>query len=74
MLVPVYGHRYIPAQPHESGNPVVSVYQTDIIFYGLNLEDWIEHEFQGGEITRELSRYKRIPFWTELIEEENRRS
>ena len=33
-LDPIYSHRYIPAEPHENGNPVYSVYQTDIIYYG----------------------------------------
>jgi hypothetical protein len=26
--------------PHEPGNPVLSVYQTDIIYYGNDLLDW----------------------------------
>src|SRR5687767_12231522 len=32
-LIPIYGHRFIPAQPIEAGNPVFSVHQTDIIYY-----------------------------------------
>src|SRR6266852_8356929 len=29
VLIPVYSHRYIPAEPMVAGNPVYSVYQTD---------------------------------------------
>lgn len=45
-LIPVYSHRYIPETPHRPGNPILSVSQTDIILYGRDLGDWIEHEFQ----------------------------
>jgi len=31
-LVPIYSHRYIPAEPNKAGNPVFSVHQTDIIY------------------------------------------
>lgn len=45
-LIPIYSHRYLPAIPCLSGNPVVSVYQTDIIYYGLDLPDYFFAEFQ----------------------------
>jgi hypothetical protein len=44
-LVPVYGHRYLPAGREGAGHPVLSMYQTDIIYYGLDLPDYIEREF-----------------------------
>lgn len=44
-LIPVNGHRYIPCFPNIIDVPVISVYQTDIIFYGKNLEDYFKHEF-----------------------------
>lgn len=44
-LVPVYGHRMIPDEPHLPGNPVFSVHQTDIIHYGFDLADYLRHEF-----------------------------
>lgn len=46
-LVPVCGHRYIPAEPARAGNPVLSVYQTDIIVYGNDLLSYFAHEFHG---------------------------
>jgi hypothetical protein len=44
-LIPIFGHRYMPDRPHASGNPVFSVHQTDIIYYGSNLENYLHNEF-----------------------------
>ncbi|MDI5973824.1 hypothetical protein POF50_031550 [Streptomyces sp. SL13] len=44
-LVPVYGHRYLPAGRGTSGHPVLSVHQTDVIVYGGALSDWAAAEF-----------------------------
>jgi hypothetical protein len=44
-LIPIYAHRMIPDDPHSEGNPVFSVHQTDIIYYGYDLEDYLRHEF-----------------------------
>lgn len=44
-LIPVYGHRMIPDRPVLAGNPVFSVHQTDIIYYGCDLRDYFIHEF-----------------------------
>jgi hypothetical protein len=48
-LVPVYGHRYLPAGRGDHGHPVLSVWQTDIICYGLDLADYIYREFGAAE-------------------------
>ena len=40
-LIPIYGHRYLPAGNGTHGHPVLSVYQTDIIFYGTDLADYM---------------------------------
>ena len=45
-LIPVMGHRYISSEPNEVGNPIYSVYQMDIIFYGENIWDYFEIEFE----------------------------
>jgi hypothetical protein len=47
-LVPIYGHRYLPAGPGFAGHPVLSVWQTDIIHYGLDIADYIDREFSPG--------------------------
>lgn len=69
-LVPIWGHRYIPADPPEAGNPVLSVYQTDIVFYGGNLRKYLRLECRTISHEEAMSgEVRRIPFWTELVEE-----
>ena len=65
-LVPIYRHRMMPSQPCVAGNPVLSVHQTDIMYYGVDLRDYFIHEF----LTREdigswpiPSHVRRVPFW-----------
>jgi len=43
-LIPIFGHRYIPEEPSEVGNPVFSVIQTDIIYYGYDLTGYLLNE------------------------------
>jgi hypothetical protein len=64
-LIPVYSHRYIPETPHEAGNPVFSVYQSDIIVYGETLEQYLSNEFGSGRFVG-AERTKYIPFWSDL--------
>jgi hypothetical protein len=45
-LVPIYAHRYLPASPAPVLSPVLSVYQTDVIYYGDDLLDYVAHEFR----------------------------
>lgn len=45
-MIPIYSHRYIPSEPHKTGNPVFSIYQTDIIYYGYDLAHYFAHEFR----------------------------
>jgi hypothetical protein len=64
-LVPVYSHRYIPTEPNEAGNPVFSVHQTDIIYYGNDLADYFHREFRVP-LPNWASRTPRsIQFWDE---------
>lgn len=68
-LVPVYAHRYLPAEPHAAGNPVLSAYQTDIIYYGSDLRDYIRREFdKRGWHRSPVASVRRIRFWSELID------
>lgn len=64
-LIPLVSHRYLPAEPGESGNPVFSVYQTDIIYYGANLEHYFENEF-GVWSSLDKSAYRHIRFWSDI--------
>ncbi|SEG37032.1 hypothetical protein SAMN02982929_01872 [Saccharopolyspora kobensis] len=68
VLLPVYGHRFLPAAPAGSGSPVFSVHQTDVIYYGADLADYIAREFlppTGAPLTWPTAR---IDFWSDLAE------
>ena len=71
-LIPIYSHRYIPSRPSEAGNPVFSVHQMDIIFYGSDLATYFANEF-SFELTDEfemLDKPKReIEFWSKWVDE-----
>ena len=43
-LLPIYGHRFLAAEPCTPGNPVFSIKQTDIIYYGSNLAHYLINE------------------------------
>jgi hypothetical protein len=66
-LIPVYKHRYIPAEPHATGNPVLSVYQTDIIHYGNDLPGYFNREFEVPLPASAAAMPRPIRFWDELI-------
>ena len=57
-LAPIYSHRYLPTRPASAGNPVLSCYQTDIIYYGDDLLDWFNREFHryGTWVPPEVTR------------------
>ena len=66
-LIPVFLHRYIPSTPQETGNPVFSVYQMDIIYYGTDLATYFRNAFKlklpdDLEFPKEV---KHIRFWSE---------
>ena len=66
-LIPLVSHRYLPAEPHEAGNPVFSVHQSDVIYYGADLADYFEREF--GSPRRPLPPIiKRVRFWSEVVD------
>lgn len=71
-LIPLTGHRYLPSEPCESGNPVFSVHQTDIIYYGDHLFEYLANEysyyFHGLGATHQLSQsVKDIRFWSWMV-------
>ena len=46
-LIPIFGRRYIPEEPSAEGNPVFSVIQTDIIYYGYDLTGYFLNELNN---------------------------
>ncbi|MEU4115255.1 hypothetical protein AB0F71_12260 [Kitasatospora sp. NPDC028055] len=68
-LVPVYGHRYLPGTAGESGHPVLSVHQTDLMYYGNDLAHYVRNEFTGRPGT--LSRVRTtVAFWSYFVDGE----
>jgi hypothetical protein len=69
VLVPVYAHRYLPAGRGTSGHPVLSMWQTDIIYYGTDLNDYIQHEFDAPrpEADEPWNPQATVAFWRDLV-------
>jgi len=63
-LIPVFGHRMMPAEPHRSGNPVFSIHQTDIICCGFDLADYLRSEFRLAGREAWPDAIQPIPFWS----------
>lgn len=73
VLIPICGHRYLPDRPRAGGNPVLSVYQTDVLYYGADLEEYFANEFscyfRGPRAQHVLTEpLRRIEFWSDLID------
>jgi hypothetical protein len=66
-LIPICGHRYIPIVKGIDNPPIFSVYQTDVIYYGIDLENYFRIEF--GFLSWDVIRYVeivKIPFWSQF--------
>jgi hypothetical protein len=62
-LIPIFMHRMMPDEPGETGNPVLSVHQTDIIYYGFDLLDYFRHDFKLGDREPWPEKVRPIRFW-----------
>lgn len=63
-MIPVFGHRMMPAEPYRSGNPVFSIHQTDIVCYGFDLADSLRREFSLAGREAWPDAIQPIPFWS----------
>jgi hypothetical protein len=66
-LVPLRGNRYITVDPLYVPSPVFSVYQTDVIYFGDNLLDYVASEFHLPPPESRPARI-RVPFWSDLAD------
>lgn len=71
-LVPVYSHRYIPADPWAEGNPVLSAVQSDIVYFGNDLADCFRRDFVVPLPGWAAKAPRKVRFWDEIIEDNNR--
>ncbi|MBT2265614.1 hypothetical protein [Rhodococcus erythropolis] len=63
----------MPASPSPWGSPVISAWQTDIVYYGANLLEYLANEFPHGQGRKTLSPISvRVPFWSRFIDAANR--
>jgi len=69
IMVPIYGHRFLPAGAGMYGHPVLSMWQTDIIYYGLDIVDYIDREFGTRERSQDAAWDPRatVDFWRDLV-------
>lgn len=70
-LLPLHGHRAVPVTvpagfESNSGNPVLSVVQTDVIEYASDLAGWLHKDFGVPLPTWERTGERRFPFWSAL--------
>ena len=69
-LIPIVGHRFLPAEPEEAGNPVLSVWQmVDTIYYGHDLRDYFAYEDDPELRRKPVGKVRKIRFWSEVVEE-----
>ncbi len=71
-FIPIHAHRYMLSNEARVGSAVLSVWQTDIIVYGVDLRDYLLNEFADllglqKKLTYDPANYKHIPVWGPFI-------
>lgn len=67
VLLPIFYHRFMPTGEMKE-YPVLSINGSDVIYYGKNLENYLQIEF-GNEKQSDLdySDIEYVPFWSDLM-------
>lgn len=64
ILVPMYGHCYIPSSPNLAGNPVFFVYQKNAVYCGYDVADFFDrktfltHKFEFGDLMYDMGSFR----------------
>jgi hypothetical protein len=68
-MVPVYAHRFLPAGRGTFGHPVLSMRGQDTIYYGADLLDYINQEFEDprAEHPEDWAPQATVPFWRDYL-------
>lgn len=70
-LVPIFGHRYTTGNVDLKDNPVFSVYQTDVVYYGATLYDYFKIECEPKLEERKKKNFRQPRginlFWEAII-------
>ena len=68
-LIPICGHRYISELPKARNNPILSVYQTDIIVCGGALGAYFQSDHRISlDFHFQTEDYNAVPFWDRIAE------
>jgi hypothetical protein len=70
-LIPLYGHRYLPAAPEPGGSPVFSIELGAVTIYADDLLNYADIEFGfGDDVTarKPEADLVQITFWSELAQ------
>lgn len=69
-LVPIFGHFYVPEEPCVSGNPVFSVWQSEVTHYATDLTDYVRRQAGPGAVPLEpvTGTVRYIRFWSDLVD------
>jgi hypothetical protein len=72
-LLPIHSHRFLAAEPCRPGNPVFSIVQTDIIYYGADLAHYLMNEFVDHDyvLHTHAQEIPKIRIWSYLAEDGN---
>jgi hypothetical protein len=62
-LIPLNLITYLPDRPHESGNPVLSIHQADIVYVGFDLNDYLRAHFHLPDRKPWPENIREIEFW-----------
>lgn len=67
-MIPICSHRYIPSHPNKAGNPVFSIYQTDVVYYGYDLAEYLANEFyfELSDRFTKVTSPRKIEFWKQF--------
>ena len=65
-LIPLFAHRYVVSD-RNINYPIISVYQADIIYYGKNILEYFDIEFNHANYIANIAEFKEIPFWSKII-------
>jgi hypothetical protein len=65
-MVPIFGHRFLPAGSGSFGHPVLSMYRTDITCDADDLVHCIDNEFGPGPRRPSATR-PTVEFWSDLL-------
>jgi len=64
-LLPLHANHFLPGGRGTSGQPVLSVYQSDVTYCGADLLDYIEREF--ARVESDSTPASTVRFWSDLI-------